>query len=247
VAEDLLAPDRDPPIAPRFEPQLLWSDPWLLALAKPAGLLSQPGLGPELADSLISRAQRLWPGARLVHRLDRDTSGLILMARDAHSHRLLSAAFAERRVRKTYLARVHGVPAARGGWIDQPLARIATRPPRYGVVPVAHGGKPALSRWRRLDRRIQFPPLDWPAGPRSRDHRWSNLLLQPHTGRSHQLRVHLAWLGHPLLGDPLYGDSRGDGLLQVTRLQLHAAALRLRHPITGRLLRLRCDGNWGDH
>ena len=229
-----------------MEPRLFWGDPWLLALAKPAGLLSQPGLGPELADSLISRAQRRWPEARLVHRLDRDTSGLILLARDADSHRLLSAAFAERRVRKTYLARVHGVPAARGGWIDQPLARIATRPPRYGVVPVAHGGKPALSRWRRLDRRIQLPPLDGPDGPRNRDHRWSNLLLQPHTGRSHQLRVHLAWLGHPLLGDPLYGDPREDGLLQVTRLQLHAAALRLRHPITGRLLRLRCDGNWDD-
>ena len=235
MAEDLLAPDRHPPLAPRFEPQLLWSDPWLLALAKPCGLLSQPGLGPELADSLISRAQRRWPGALLVHRLDRDTSGLILLARDAHSHRLLSAAFAERRVRKTYLARVHGVPAARGGWIDQPLARIATRPPRYGVVPVALGGKPALSRWRRLDRLVQH-----------RGRGWCHLVLQPHTGRSHQLRVHLAWLGHPLLGDPLYGDPRADGLLQVQRLQLHAAALRLRHPITGQPLRLRCAGNWGD-
>jgi 23S rRNA-/tRNA-specific pseudouridylate synthase len=102
----------DGPLDPRLEPQLLWSDPWLLALAKPSGLLSQPGLGPELADSLISRAQRCWPEARLVHRLDRDTSGLILLARDAESHRRLSAAFAQRRVRKTYLARVHGVPAA---------------------------------------------------------------------------------------------------------------------------------------
>ena len=181
MAEDLLAPDRHPPLAPRFEPQLLWSDPWLLALAKPCGLL------------------------------DRDTSGLILLARDAHGHRLLSAAFAERR------------------------ARIATRPPRYGVVPVALGGKPALSRWRRLDRLVQ-----------RRGHGWCQLVLQPHTGRSHQLRVHLAWLGHPLLGDPLYGDPRADGLLQVQRLQLHAAALRLRHPITGQPLRLRCAGNWGD-
>ncbi|QVL53745.1 MAG: hypothetical protein KFB97_05205 [Cyanobium sp. M30B3] len=92
------------------EPRLLYLDPWLLALAKPSGLLSQPGLGPELADCLISRAQRRWPEARLVHRLDRDTSGLLLLARDADSHRRLSAAFAERRVRKTYLARVHGVP-----------------------------------------------------------------------------------------------------------------------------------------
>ncbi|MBM5814154.1 MAG: hypothetical protein FJ062_05270, partial [Cyanobacteria bacterium M_DeepCast_100m_m1_067] len=104
---------------------VVFRDPWLLALAKPSGLLSQPGLGPELADSLISRAQRRWPEARLVHRLDRDTSGLILLARDADTHRLLSAAFADRRVHKTY------------------LARLATRPPRYGVVPVAAGGKPA--------------------------------------------------------------------------------------------------------
>lgn len=213
------------------EPRLLYADPWLLVLAKPSGLLSQPGLGPELADSLISRAQRRWPEARLVHRLDRDTSGLILLARDATSHRLLSAAFAERRVRKTYLARVHGVPAVRGGWIDQPLARIATRPPRYGVVAVARGGKPALSRWRRLA----------PPGARP----FCALLLQPHTGRSHQLRVHLAWLGHPLLGDPLYGDAQADALLQVSRLQLHAAGLRLQHPITGQPLRLRCGGNWG--
>lgn len=198
--------------------ELLYADAWLLALVKPSGLLSQPGLGPELADSLISRAQRRWPEARLVHRLDRDTSGLILLARDADTHRLLSAAFAERRVHKTYLARVQGLPAARGGLIDLPLARIATRPPRYGVVPEAAGGKPALTRWRLLER-----------GTCS-----SLLLLQPHTGRSHQLRVHLAALGHPVLGDPLYGDPA-----TAPRLQLHAAGLRFRHPFTGESLRQR--------
>ncbi len=217
-----------------MEPRLLYADPWLLALAKPSGLLSQPGLGPELADSLISRAQRRWPEARLVHRLDRDTSGLLLLARDADCHRRLSAAFAERRVRKSYLAWVHGVPAARGGWIDQPLARLGTRPPRYGVVPVARGGKRALTRWRRLDRARQSAQAGCP------------LLLQPHTGRSHQLRVHLAWLGHPLLGDPLYGPAACASGPPVRRLQLHAAGLRLQHPITGQPLRLRCAGNWGD-
>ena len=211
-------------LGPSPSPQLLYADPWLLALAKPSGLLSQPGLGSELADSLISRAQRRWPEARLVHRLDRDTSGLILLARDADTHRLLSVAFADRRVHKTYLARVQGVPAAGSGLIDQPLARLTTRPPRYGVVPVAAGGKPALTRWRRLGSR-------WHG---------STLLLQPHTGRSHQLRVHLAWLGHPVLGDPLYGE-----LATAPRLQLHAAGLRLRHPVTGVSLRLRapCDAS----
>ena len=198
--------------------ELIHADPWLLALLKPSGLLSQPGLGPELADSLLSRAQGRWPEARLVHRLDRDTSGLILLARDAGTHRALSTAFAERRVHKTYLAWVAGVPPARGGVIDLPLARVGTRPPRYGVVPLDGGGKPALTRWRLLR-----------GGPRA-----SLLLLQPHTGRSHQLRVHLAAQGHPVLGDPLYGDPTAS-----PRLQLHAAGLRFRHPVTGEALRLR--------
>jgi len=203
---------------------VLYADPWLLALLKPSGLLSQPGLGPELADSLISRAQERWPEARLVHRLDRDTSGLILLARDATTHRALSAAFAERRVRKTYLAVVQGLPADRGGVINQPLARIATRPPRYGVVPLKQGGKPALTRWRVL-RRFEGSSL---------------LLLQPRTGRSHQLRVHLADLGHPVLGDPIYGESAA-----APRLQLHAAGLQLLHPATGKPLHLRsrCFGD----
>ena len=207
---------------------MLYADPWLLALMKPSGLLSQPGLGPELADSLISRAQWRWPEARLVHRLDRDTSGLILLARDATTHRALSAAFAERRVRKTYLAMVQGLPADRDGIIDQPLARIATRSPRYGVVPLECGGKSAFTRWRVL-RRFEGSSL---------------LLLQPRTGRSHQLRVHLADLGHPVLGDPLYGDPLYGDLVYgepaaAPRLQLHAAGLQLLHPATGKPLHLR--------
>jgi tRNA pseudouridine32 synthase/23S rRNA pseudouridine746 synthase len=208
---------------------VLYADPWLLALLKPSGLLSQPGLGPELADSLISRAQERWPEARLVHRLDRDTSGLILLARDATTHRVLSAAFAERRVRKTYLAVVQGLPADRGGVINQPLARIATRPPRYGVVPLGQGGKPALTRWRVL-RRFEGSSL---------------LLLQPRTGRSHQLRVHLAALGHPVLGDPIYGDPLYGEPAAAPRLQLHAAGLQLLHPATGKPLHLRsrCFGD----
>ena len=203
---------------------VLYADPWLLALVKPSGLLSQPGLGPELADSLISRAQERWPEVRLVHRIDRDTSGLILLARDATTHRVLSAAFAERRVRKTYLAMVQGLPADRGGIIDQPLARIATRPPLYGVVPLESGGKSAFTRWRVLRRFVGS----------------SLLLLQPRTGRSHQLRVHLAALGHPVLGDPLYGKPAA-----AQRLQLHAAGLQLLHPATGKPLHLRsrCFGD----
>jgi tRNA pseudouridine32 synthase/23S rRNA pseudouridine746 synthase len=201
---------------------VLHADPWLLAVHKPAGLLSQPGLGPDQSDCLLSRLRGRWPQALLVHRLDQATSGLLLLALDPHTHRALSRAFAERQVGKTYLARVRGCPAARGGRLEQPLARIGTRPPRYGAVPLAQGGKAALTRWRLLQ-----------AGERD-----SLVLLAPRTGRSHQLRVHLALLGHPIVGDALYGDP-GEG-----RLLLHATGLRLRHPATQRPLRLLCPPPW---
>lgn len=201
---------------------VLHADPWLLAVHKPAGLLSQPGLGPDLADSLITRIQQRWPEARLVHRLDQATSGLLLLALDPLTHRELSRAFAERRVRKTYLAQVRGRPSGHGGWIDVPLARVATQPPTYGPVPVAEGGKPALTQWRQLSS-VDGSSL---------------LLLAPRTGRSHQLRVHLALLGHPIVGDAIYGQPDAGGL------RLHATGLCLRHPHTGEPLRLRCPPHW---
>jgi len=210
---------------------VLHADPWMLAVHKPAGLLSQPGLGPLGADCLLGRLQRRWPQAQLVHRLDQATAGLLLVALDPQTHRDLSRAFAERRVQKAYLARVRDCPLARSGRIELPLARIATRPPRYGVVPEAEGGKPALTHWRRLEEAKGNTQAK--LGPKS-----CLLLLKPHTGRSHQLRVHLAQLGHPIQGDTLYGEP-GDG-----RLLLHATGLRLRHPATDQPLRLRCPPPW---
>jgi tRNA pseudouridine32 synthase/23S rRNA pseudouridine746 synthase len=206
--------------------ELLHADPWLLAVHKPSGLLSQPGRGPELADSALTRVQGRWPSARLVHRLDRDTSGLLLLALDAASHRHLSLQFQERRVGKAYLAEVSGELASSGGRIDRPLARIGTRPPRYGVVA---DGRPSLTLWRRLVR----------------GQGWTRLLLLPRTGRSHQLRVHLAALGHPILGDPLYGPA-DPRLPPPSPMRLHAFGLRFRHPRSGEPLRLRCAGHWVD-
>lgn len=212
-----------------LQPRLIYCDPFLAAFDKPSGLLSQPGLGAELADSLLSRVQIHRPQLRLVHRLDRDTSGLLLLAFSAEMHRQLSDLFAQRRIRKAYLAEVVGHPPALGGRIDTPLARLSSRPPRYGAVAVADGGKPALSHWRVLQR-----SFDGQGRPIAR------LLLAPRTGRSHQLRVHLAQIGHPLRGDGLYGSSA-----DVDRLRLHACGLRFWHPATGVPLRLRCPPPWG--
>jgi tRNA pseudouridine32 synthase/23S rRNA pseudouridine746 synthase len=130
---------------------VIHEDEAVIAFNKPAGLSSQGGRiqAHTLDDLLWAFARSNGKRPDLVHRLDRDTSGLILLARDAETHRLLSAAFADRRVHKTYLARVQGVPAARGGLIDQPVARLATRPPLYGVVPVLAGGKPGLAMGAR--------------------------------------------------------------------------------------------------
>ena len=186
----------------------------LLMLDKPAGLLSQPGLGPQQADSLITRVQQRWPQAQLVHRLDRDTSGLVAVALEPALHRALSIAFAERRVLKHYVADVVGVPRAARGEIDWPLAKCQHQPPRYAVD--GHLGKPARTQWWLIHA----------SGGGSR------LGLQPHTGRSHQLRVHLQALGHPILGDPLYGSPA-----TARRMHLHAIALAFDHPLNGEPMR----------
>jgi tRNA pseudouridine32 synthase/23S rRNA pseudouridine746 synthase len=201
---------------------VLFSDPWLLAVDKPAGLLSQPGLGPEQADAVVGRLVGHWGPLQLVHRLDRDTSGLLLLARDAASHRTLSLAFAERRVEKSYLADVLGTPGA-AGRIERPLRRASRQPPRYRVDP---SGRPSRTDWRLLEAHDG----------------WSRVELRPFTGRSHQLRVHLAWLGHPLLGDPLYGNARSRGL--ASRLRLHATRLAFDHPSRGSRIALSSQAPW---
>ena len=204
--------------------QVLHADAHLIALCKPAGLLSVPGRGPDKADCLSARAQRRWPDAAIVHRLDQATSGIIVLARGAAMQRALSAAFAARQVHKGYEAIVHGLPAAASadaqGWacIDLPLAIDWPNRPRSHVTPQ---GKPSRTQWRLLAH-------DAARG-------LSRLALTPITGRTHQLRVHLAAIGHPIAGDALYGPPAGDG---HPRLLLHACQLRLRHPATGQWLAL---------
>ncbi len=190
----------------------LHRDPWLLVIEKPSGLLSQPGRGVHQQDSVITRLQLLEADLRLVHRLDRDTSGVLLLARGLESLRRCSDLFARRLVRKLYVADVVGRLLGRGS-ITAPLARLQRIPPRYGTDPA---GRSAHTRWRS-----QFLQ----AGI-------TRLWLVPMTGRSHQLRAHLAGIGHPIVGDPIYGDVDG------SRLHLHALALSFRHPFTGKRCRV---------
>jgi len=183
---------------------LVYLDDALLVLDKPSGLLCQPGLGVDLSDSLISRVKQRWPQAQLVHRLDRDTSGLILVALAPTLHRELSRLFAERQVQKRYVADLQGVPERSDGVIALPIAKRQHRPPLYGVD---SAGKPCLTAWRVLRQNGAC----------------SRLVLTPRTGRSHQLRVHLQAIGYPIVGDPLYGHA-------ADRLHLHAGTLSFRHP-----------------
>lgn len=198
-----------PPDAPL---RILHDDAHMLVLDKPAGLLSVPGKGAHLADCLIARAQRDFPESLLVHRLDLDTSGVIVFAMSRHAQRFLSMEFETRRTRKAYLARLWGELAPATGRVDLPLCVDWPNRPRQHVDPV--NGKPAQTDWRVLRHE---------AGT-------TRVRLFPVTGRSHQLRVHMLSLGHPILGDPLYatGDARAH-----PRLMLHAESLRIRHPDTG--------------
>lgn len=207
-----------------------YEDEALLVLEKPAELLSVPGRGPDKQDCAASRAARRWPDARVVHRLDMSTSGLLLMARGSWAQRRLGEAFAMRRVDKRYLAWVHDPSSALQpvaddsspdeGWtqIDLPLAADWPRRPRQRVDPA---GRPSVTRWRCLD-------VDRSAGR-------ARLELNPLTGRAHQLRVHLAAIGHAICGDRLYADPVAAAV--EPRLLLHAWRLALRHPIDERRLR----------
>jgi tRNA pseudouridine32 synthase/23S rRNA pseudouridine746 synthase len=208
-------------------PNVVYTDDHLLVLDKPAGLLCVPGRGPDKADCLSARAQAIYPDALVVHRLDMGTSGLVVMARGAAAQRTLSAAFAERQVHKRYEAVVAGVPDATGadaeGWSDIRLPLTVDWPNRPKSKVDVDIGKPSHTRWRVLSV-ADVPGL----GPCAR------LVLEPVTGRTHQLRVHLLALGHPMLGDELYAV--GAVLAAAPRLLLHACAITLPHPVTAQTL-----------
>lgn len=193
--------------------KILHQDHELLVADKPSGLLSVPGRGEHLADCLLARIQAAFPEALLVHRLDRDTSGVMVFALTPHAQRHLGLQFEKRRIKKTYIARVWGHLNPRTGTVDLPL--IVDWPNRPRQMVDHDNGKPAITDWRVL---------------RYEDDA-TRLRLSPQTGRSHQLRVHMLALGHPILGDPFYAEGPARA---APRLMLHAESLRLRHPDGGR-------------
>ncbi|MEL7460718.1 MAG: RluA family pseudouridine synthase [Pseudomonadota bacterium] len=197
---------------------ILHADHEIVVLNKPSGLLSVPGKGPELADCLLSRLQAVYPDALLVHRLDRDTSGVMVFALTAHAQRHLGLQFEKRQVRKTYVARVAGEMTDPKGEVDLPLAVDWPNRPKQHVD--HENGRPAQTEWKVLKR----------------GNGETRVRLFPKTGRSHQLRVHMLALGHPVLGDPFYatGPARDH-----PRLMLHSENLRLRHPDGGKGLSFR--------
>ncbi len=201
--------------APPGEPvRVLFHDAHVLVADKPAGLLSVPGKGSHLADCLIARLQAVFPDTLLVHRLDHDTSGVMVFALTKHAQRFLSMEFEQRRTKKVYLARLSGHLEPREGMVDLPIGVDWPNRPRQHVDPV--NGRPATTGWRVVRHDADGT---------------TRVRLYPVTGRSHQLRVHMLSLGHPILGDPFYATGAAR---DFPRLMLHAESLKFRHPEAGK-------------
>ena len=195
---------------------ILHDDHEVVVVAKPSGLLSVPGKGPDLTDCLITRVQAVFPTALLVHRLDRDTSGVMIFALTPHAQRHLGLQFEKRQTRKTYVARVAGQITEKTGTVDLPL--IVDWPNRPRQMVDHENGRQAVTDWRVVRT----------------DAAETRVRLMPRTGRSHQLRVHMLAIGHPILGDPFYatGPAR-----DYPRLMLHSETLQFRHPDGGQGMR----------
>ncbi|HSK03862.1 MAG TPA: RluA family pseudouridine synthase, partial [Kofleriaceae bacterium] len=222
-------PAEPPPVfgaAPAGEPRVVFEDAWLVVVDKPAGMLTVPGRSSQLADCLLARLRARHPGALVAHRLDLDTSGLVIAAKDRATHAALQAQFARREIDKRYDAVLEGAPrgGGDGGVIELALRVDLDDRPRQIHDPVH--GKPAVTEWRIIERL---------AGGRTR------VELVPRTGRTHQLRVHAAHplgLDAPIVGDRLYGRRGHDDGDGSGALMLRAVSLAFAHPAHGAVLHL---------
>jgi tRNA pseudouridine32 synthase/23S rRNA pseudouridine746 synthase len=213
-----------PPMNPYLN--IIYQDNDIVVLNKSSGLLSVPGRLPEHQDCLQNRVQRVLPTATVVHRLDMATSGIIIMALNKPAHVFISRLFEQRKTKKSYIARVFGHVKAQEGSVDLPL--ICDWPNRPKQKVDHENGKQSLTHYQVLS----YSESD---GSDLNANNESTLVeLTPITGRSHQLRVHMLALGHPILGDRLYANKQA--LAASSRLQLHAQNLSFEHPVTRDLL-----------
>jgi 23S rRNA pseudouridine1911/1915/1917 synthase len=213
---------------------VLFEDKWLLAINKAAGMVVHPGAGTRedtLVHALLSHCAGSLSGVGgverpgIVHRLDRETSGVMVVAKTDKAHRELARQFAARTVVKEYVALVSGVPRLMSGSIHKAIGRNVRHRHKMAVVEEGHGGRASWTDWEIVERYGDLAAL---------------VTCTLHTGRTHQIRVHMASLGHPLLGDSAYGWKANTGLgRQPGRVMLHAARLALMHPATGRILDLK--------
>lgn len=206
-----------------------YKDEHMAMVSKPSGLLTVPGKGPDKADCLIARLQEQSPYAKIVHRLDMATSGILVIAYTPTAHRELSRQFQDRETQKHYIAVINGdLEASSGqtsGEVDLPLITDWPNRPKQKVC--FESGKPSQTLWSILDKSPEQNP------DRTR------VKLTPITGRSHQLRVHMLSLGHPILGDNLYACE--EALAKSPRLLLHAEQLTVHHPITGEAITAKAE------
>lgn len=193
-------------------PEVLFSDSQLLVCIKEAGLLSVPGRGEDKQDCLVNRLAEYFPTVKTVHRLDMATSGLMIYALNADSHRALSKQFEQRKVSKKYLAELYGAVEPSSGSVDLPLICDWPNRPRQKVC--HEQGKSALTHFQIVERRPKTTLVE----------------LTPITGRSHQLRVHMQSLGYSIIGDEFYAE--GEAFSMTDRLHLHASELKFNHPVS---------------
>ncbi|MEB3336698.1 MAG: RluA family pseudouridine synthase [Leptolyngbyaceae bacterium] len=211
---------------------ILYEDESLLILNKPVGLVVHPAPGHEagtLVNALLAHCPTL-PGIGgvqrpgIVHRLDKDTSGAIAIAKTDQSHQHLQAQFKTKTARRTYLAIIHGVPATASGTIDQPIGRHPTDRKKMAIVPEEKRGRRAVTHWEILERLGNYTLMQF----------------ELETGRTHQIRVHSAFIGHPVVGDPVYSSGRSLGV-NLPGQALHAWRLRLQHPISEALIEVTAE------
>jgi tRNA pseudouridine32 synthase/23S rRNA pseudouridine746 synthase len=197
---------------------ILYQDDDFIIVNKPAELLSVPGRGEHKQDCMISRVQVEYPQALITHRLDMSTSGILIIALGAENHRLMSQMFEKRQVEKRYTAIIDGRPAQAEGQINQPLICDWPNRPRHKID--YQLGKPS----RTLYKVLSYDEVS----------NTSRVELTPVTGRTHQLRVHMQSIGHPILGDSLYASE--DICNKADRLLLHASHIRFKHPVSDKYI-----------